>query len=279
MADIPRSEDHHGRARMRARPAEASDFPIRAIGVEDLRLALRRGVEDFLATPTQLLFLGLLYPLLGFVFARAAYGADLLPLIYPLVAGVGLMGPVVAAGVYELSRRRERGEPVTRANAFDVVRNPNIRSILSLGALLLAIFVAWLWTAEAVYLATLGQRPEVADGLGILEFFALLFGTAEGWTMIVVGNLLGLVFSAAVLTLTVVSFPLLVDRKIGSATAMGVSVRAVAANPGTMALWGVTVMALLVLGSIPLFIGLAVVVPVLGHATWHLYRAVVADGD
>lgn len=277
MADIPGNHDRRGGATpIAARPLEAGDVHIRRIGPADLRRALRQGVDDFVATPTQLLFLGLLYPLLGFVIARAAVGADLLPLVYPLVAGIGLMGPVVAAGVYELSRRREQGLPVTRANAFDVLRNPSIRSILSLGALLLALFVAWLWTAEAVYLATLGTRPEVADGLAPGEFPGLLFGTAEGWTMIVVGNLLGLLFSAAVLTLTVVSFPMLVDRRIGSATAMGVSVRAVAANPVPMALWGMTVMALLVLGSLPLFIGLAVVVPVLGHATWHLYRAVVA---
>lgn len=252
--------------------ALAAEPVVRRIGIADLRDALRRGVDDFLATPTQLVFLGLIYVVVGVLAARAAWGGDLLTLIFPLMAGLSLMGPIAALGVYEISRRREAGQPTSAMDAFAALRSPAIGSILALGLVLAVIFAAWVWSADLIYNATLGRdRP---DSMG--SFARDLLDTREGWTLIMVGNLVGAGFAALVLVLTVVSFPLLLDRNVGVGVAVRTSVRAFQANPGTMLLWGLMVAALLLLGSIPLFVGLAVVMPVLGHATWHLYRKVVA---
>jgi uncharacterized membrane protein len=247
---------------------------VRRIDAHDLRDALARGYADFMATPTQLVFLGVIYPLVGLVAARAAAGGDLLPLFYPMVAGLSLMGPVAALGIYELSRRRENGLPVSWLNAFDVVRSPAIGSIVALGLVLCAIFVAWLFTAQLVYRATMGGLP-APDSIG--GFASQILGTREGWNLILLGNAVGFLFAALVLTLTVISFPMLLDRNVGIATAVRTSVRAVLANPVPMALWGLIVAALLLLGCLPVFVGLAVVMPLLGHATWHLYRKVVPE--
>jgi uncharacterized membrane protein len=252
--------------------ATAAEPVIRRIGVHDLREALRLGVDDFLATPTQLVFLGLIYVVVGLLAARAAWGGDLLTLVFPLIAGLSLMGPVVALGVYEISRRREAGQPTSAMHAFAALRSPAIGSILALGLVLAVLFGLWVWSADVIYDATLGRdRP---DSMG--SFARDLLDTREGWTLILVGNLVGAGFAAIVLVLTVVSFPLLLDRDVGLGVAIRTSIRAFQRNPGTMLLWGLLVASLLLLGSLPLFVGLAVVMPVLGHATWHLYRKVVA---
>ncbi|MBY0332638.1 MAG: DUF2189 domain-containing protein [Acetobacteraceae bacterium] len=245
---------------------------IRRIGIAELREALRRGIDDFLAVPTQLVILGLIYPLVGLVAARAAWGGSILPLLYPMVAGLTLMGPVAALGLTELSRRREAGEQVSWVQAFGVLRSPAIGAIIGLGLLLTVIFLAWLAAAQAIYAATLG--PTGPESLGAL--LREVFDTAAGWRLLAIGNLVGFGFALLVLALTAVSFPLLLDRNTTLATALRTSVRACLVNPGTMALWGLLVAALLLLGCIPFFVGLAVVMPVLGHATWHLYRQLVA---
>jgi uncharacterized membrane protein len=247
------------------------DPVVRRIGVADLRDALARGYDDFMAMPTQLVFLGVIYPLIGLVAARAASGGDLLPLFFPLVAGLSLMGPVVAVGIYELSRRREQGLQVSWLNAFDVLRSPSIRSIAALGLLLCAIFVAWLFAAQAVYRMTMGPGAPASIG----DFFHRVLTTPEGWNLILLGNGVGFLFAVLVLTLTVVSVPLLLDRDVGVRVAVRTSIRAVLANPVTMALWGMIVAIVLFIGCLPIFIGLAVAMPLLGHTTWHVYRKVV----
>lgn len=244
---------------------------VRVIGFSDIRIALVQGYGDFTKMPTQLIFLGVIYPIVGFVAARAASGGALLPLLYPLIAGLSLMGPIAALGIYELSRRLEKGLPTTWVNAFDVVRSPGIGAIAALGVVMCAIFVAWLFAAQAVYRGTMGDELPAS-------FWALIrqvLTTDAGWSLILWGNAVGLCFAALILTLTVVSFPLLLDRDVGLRVAVRTSIRAVLRNPGPMAAWGVIVAILLALGCLTLFVGLAVVMPVLGHATWHLYRRVV----
>lgn len=244
---------------------------IRRIGTDAVWRALRQGWQDFMANPTQLVFLAIIYPIIGLVAAAAAAGRDLTPLVWPLLSGFALVGPVAALGVYELSRRREQGLPVSWVNAFDVRHSPSLPSILALGVLLLAIFVAWLFTAEAIYRGSFGRMVPASAS----EFLSLVTGTAAGRRLMVLGNFAGFLFAAAVLALTVISFPLLLDRPVGAGTAIRSSLRAVALNPVPMALWGLVVAVVLLVASIPLFVGLAVAVPVLGHATWHLYRAVM----
>ena len=243
---------------------------IRRIGLPDLWAALAQGYADFTAIPTQLVFLCLLYPVIGMVAARAATH-DLLPLLFPLLTGLSLMGPVLAVGLYELSRRREAGLSVSWLNAFDVLRSPAFFSIVLMGALMLIAFGLWVAAARAIWIGTVG--PAVPEGLG--AFAGLVLNTGGGHRLIVLGNLVGLVFAVVVMTISVVSIPMLLDRNCSPALAMQTSIRAVVRNPATMAAWGLIVAGLLVLGSIPVFIGLAVVMPVLGHATWHLYRRLV----
>jgi uncharacterized membrane protein len=249
---------------------------VRKIGVQDLWDALKRGVDDFLAIPTQLVFLCIIYPIVGLVAARAAYGSDLVPLLFPLIAGMALLGPVLAVGIYELSRRREAGLPASWTHAFDVLRSPSLFSIAVIAGLLLVVFFVWLGAARLIYTLTLGAVTAGSDTPASLGAFAQqMLDTTAGWHMIILGNLVGAAFSIVVLTTTAVSVPMLLDRHVSPAVAIQTSVRAVAANPAMMALWGLIVAGALLLGCVPLFIGLAVVMPILGHATWHLYRRVV----
>ncbi len=259
--------------------AARSDAPnvpaVRSITLADVRGALTAGLDDFWAMPTHVMFLVVIYPIIGLVIARVTMGEDLLPLAFPLMAGFALLGPFAALGIYELSRRREQGLDLSWRNAFDVARSPSLRAIAALGAVQVLIFIAWIAAADALYTGLFrGVQPH-----SVGDFVRLVLTTPSGWALIVLGNGIGFLFAVVALTLSVVSFPLLLDRPVGAMTALATSVRAVRANPGPMAVWGLIIAAALFIGSVPLFIGLAVVLPILGHATWHLYRKVVVAAD
>ena len=244
---------------------------VRKITAADLGEALGRGFSDEGAYRTDVFFLVLAYPVLCVGAAYVAFGLNLIPLIFPLASGLALIGPAAAVGLHEMSRRREMGLDVSWRNAFDVVHRPAIGGILILGVLLTALFFAWLSTAWVLYQNTMGPAlPETAE-----QFINDVLYTEQGHLLIAEGFGVGFLFALVAMTVSVVSFPLMVDRDIGLDAAVKTSVRAVLANPGPMAMWGVIVAGGLVLGSLPLFIGLVVVLPVLGHATWHLYRKLV----
>jgi uncharacterized membrane protein len=244
---------------------------VRRIGVTDLKDALSQGLADFYAMPTHAIFLCLIYPIIGLVAARAAFGYSVLPLIYPLATGFALVGPFAALGLYELSRRRELGLDASVSHSFEVLRSSSIGAIVALGLLLVVVFGVWMAVANAIYIATFGY----AGPASLTQFASDVLTTPHGWALIALGNGIGLIFAALVLSIGAVSFPLLVDRDVGAAVALMTSVQVVLKNPVTMAVWGLIVAALLFLGSLPFFLGLTVVVPVLGHATWHLYRKAV----
>lgn len=244
---------------------------VRKIDVEDLRDALRLGFADFGASRTDVVFLCLVYPVAGVFLSHLLFGYDFLPMLFPLASGFAILGPLAAVGLYEMSRKREQGHHASWADALGVVRSPAAGAIFVLGLYLLAIFVCWMLVAYGIYYMTLGPEPPVS----VAAFVGDVLTTPAGWAMIAIGIGVGFLFAAAALTLSVVSFPMLLDRDVGLYPAIGTSIRAVAANPVPMAIWGFIVAAGLVIGTIPLFIGLAVVMPVLGHATWHLYRKLV----
>jgi uncharacterized membrane protein len=249
-----------------------TDHPVvRRIAPADLFDSLRRGIDDFLAMPSHAVFLCVVYPVLGIFMIAMMLGSATLPLAFPVAAGFALIGPLAAIGLYELSRRREAGLETSAGHAFDVLHSPSLGAIVALGFLLMAIFVVWVAVADAIYIANFGYHGPIS----IRQFVTKVFTTPAGWNLIVVGTAVGFLFAAAVLTIGAISFPILLDRDIGAGAAMATSIRVVARNPVTMALWGLIVAALLVIGSIPFFLGLTVVMPVLGHATWHLYRRAV----
>ncbi|KAA2212039.1 DUF2189 domain-containing protein [Teichococcus oryzae] len=257
----------HGRGNALGRSAPV----IRRINVADLRDALARGAGDLGAKRADVIFLCLIYPLAGFVLARAASGYGMLPLVFPLISGFALIGPVTAVGLYEISRRREEGLEASWKDVFSVVHAPGFDALVGLSFVLLAIFVAWILAAYAIFLATLGPNPPTS----IASFANDVFTTPAGWTMIVAGIGVGFLFAVLVLTISVVSFPLLLERDVGLSGAVRTSVQAVLANPGPMAVWGMIVAGGLLLGALPGLVGLIIVLPLLGHATWHLYRKLV----
>ncbi|HET6467867.1 MAG TPA: DUF2189 domain-containing protein [Geminicoccaceae bacterium] len=264
-----REASHHLRSQD---AAEGAIHPeIRRIEVSDLGDVLAKGLSDFGAYRTDVIFLCIIYPLAGLVLARLIFGYDMLPLVFPLASGFALIGPVAAVGLYEMSRRREMGVDISWADAFGVVKAPTFGTIVVLGLILLAIFLVWLATAYMIYALTLGPEPPTS----ISGFARDVLTTGPGWAMIIIGFGVGFLFAVMVLTLSVVSFPLLLDHDVGLDVAIGTSVRAVLTNPVPMAAWGLIVAGGLVLGSLPALLGLILVMPVLGHATWHLYRKVV----
>jgi uncharacterized membrane protein len=240
---------------------------VRKIGRGDLRYALAKGMEDFLTMPSSLFFLALIYPAVGIWLITGSSPH----LIFPLISGFALVGPFAAVGLYEISRRRERRLDPSWKDAFAVMHSHSILSILALGFVLLAIFICWQFTAHYLYLAILGAaRPETFGG-----FLSEVLTTPRGWLFIGVTVATGLLYAALVLSISAVSFPLLLDRNVGVPVAVCTSVRAVLKNPATMALWGLTVAGILAAGFLLLLVGLAVAVPVLGHSSWHLYRRAV----
>jgi uncharacterized membrane protein len=255
-----------------AAPPASQPAAVRRITAADLDWALRAGWDDFRAKRGDLLLVPMIYPIAGFIAAALAFNAELFPLIFPLVAGLSILGPAVAAGFYELARRRESNADDSWWHFLDPLKRHSRMPIIVLTMMLAGLFLAWLAAAWAIYGATLGRiGPATPD-----VFLHNLFTTSEGWTMIVVGNLVGAVFALVTLALSVVSFPMVVDKDVDALAAVQTSIAAVTESPVVMVCWGVTVGLILVAGALPLFIGLAVALPVLGYATWHLYTRVVA---
>jgi len=270
----------------------ADDVPtvypnVRKIGPSDLKQALAEGLDDFLAKPSHLVFLGLIYPVVGIGLVVGVSPQ----LIVPLLSGFALIGPFAGIGLYEISRCRELGLDTSWKHAFSVVRSHAVFPILSLGLLLLVIFAGWLFTAQALYVSLLRSTPPQS----FTGFIGEVLGTPQGWKLIGFGTAIGFVFAVLALSVSVVSFPMLLDRPtdaveetldvgiehpvvaptIDVPIAIETSVKAVLMNPFTMALWGLIVAGSLAVGFLLMFAGLAVVVPVLAHSTWHLYRKVV----
>lgn len=241
---------------------------VASITMDDVKDALMKGIDDFKACRSDVVFLCIIYPVVGLVLARFAFQGNMLPLLFPAVSGFALLGPAAAVGLYEMSRRREQSLDVSWSNAFDVVRSPSFVPIFLLGLQLLLIFLIWMLAAQGIYMMTLGPEPPVSA----LSFLRDVFMTGAGWAMIIVGVGIGFIFAFSVLAISVVSFPLLLDRTVGLGSAVATSIRVLAENPLPIGAWGLIVAGGLVLGSLPAFLGLIFVLPILGHATWHLYR-------
>ena len=246
---------------------------VRHIEFADLKDAIFKGFADFNAMPTHFVYLAIIYPIVTFCIAGIYGDLFLLPFVFPLLAGYTLLGPLMAVGTYELSRRREFDRFTSRANAFLVFKSRSINAIVNLGLVLMLIYFAWLFAAQFIYQQNFGSEAPAS----YLGFVADLFTTPEGVAMIVVGCIVGFLFALVVLSFSVVSFPMLLDLDVGVIAAVKTSIKAVIVNPFIIAIWGVIVAASLLVGSLPFFAGLCVVLPVLGHTTWHLYRKIIVS--
>jgi uncharacterized membrane protein len=247
------------------------DVPVRSITADDLSASLRDGYKDFLEKRGDLVFIGLLYPIIGVIAAIAANGQSILPLLFPMLAGLSLLGPLVSTGFYELAKRREMGLESSWWHFFDVFNSPSREGIILVGIMLMVIFGAWLVSAGIIYALFFGTEPPATIGILLTEAFT----TSKGWGMMLVGNAVGALFAVIVLATSVVSLPMLIDKRVDAATAVRTSIKAFGANRAVLVRWGVRVGLLLVVGAIPVFLGLAFVLPMLGYATWHLYTRLV----
>lgn len=251
---------------------DTAPIVITGLRFGDLRLALKSGLDDFLALRTDVIFIVVIYPIIGLMLTGFATNRGMLPLILPMVSGFALLGPVAAVGLYEMSRRRELGLKTSWGDAFRVFESPSMFPILTLGIYLFAIFMVWLIFANSIFNLTIGPESPAS----VAAFVQDIFFTTAGWVMLIVGCAVGFVFACAVLAMSVVSFPLLVDRHVGVVKAVVTSIAITRRNPVVVATWGAIVVLGLGLGVATLFVGLIVVLPVLGHASWHLYRRAVA---
>ena len=247
---------------------------IRRIATSDLTWALAEGWKDFLEKRGDLIVIGLLYPIICLVAAVVTFNDPLLPLFFPLVAGLSILGPAAASGFYELARRREEGRDSSWWHFLDPLNGRSRLPLALLTAGLAVLMTGWLVAAYAVYDLTFGASAPLRLG----DVFGQLFTTEQGWTLILLGNLAGAPFAIATLVFALASFPMVVDQPVDAGLALRTSLAAARKNPREVFGWGVRVAGLLLLGLIPLAIGLAVVLPWLGYATWHLYTRMVVRG-
>lgn len=244
---------------------------VRAITIGDLKEALRKGVDDFTTMRTDVAVMCLLYPIIGTMLTYLAVHRNLIHLVFPMASGFALLGPAFAVGLYEMSRKRETEGRAGWSDAFGVLRAPAFWAIVVLGLALMALFVVWMVVAGGIYRLTMGSTTPVS----VTAFIHDVLATRQGWALIGLGIPVGAVFALVVLVVSFLSFPMLVDRAVGLPMAVVTSFRVARKSPATVLAWGLIVGVSLLAGSIPLFLGLAVVLPVLGHATWHLYRRAV----
>lgn len=250
---------------------------IRKITIADLFEVLAKGWEDFEAKPTLVPMIIVVYTAASLVAFAAYSDYDMLPLVFPIVSGGVLLGPFATIAMAEVSRRRAYGLDYAQMRGYDFIHSPAINDIALLGGMMVALFFFWLTVAMTIFGLTIGDpwNSLATPARNIGDFVDVLFGSAAGWALIIVGNGIGLAFAVAALLLSAISFPLLLDRNCGVGVAVSTSIHACIANPVPMAAWGLIVAGALVIGALPALAGLVVVMPVLGHATWHLYRKLV----
>lgn len=247
------------------------DPVVRRIGVHDVVEAFVAGLRDFQGAPLFGLFFGGLYALGGLAILMSLTRFGLPYLAYPLAAGFVLIGPFVAVGLYEVSRRREAGEPLGWGPVLGVVFAQSQRELGWMAFVTLFVMMMWLYQVRLLLALFLGFQSFSS----FMGFLTVITSTAEGLMFLAVGHVVGAVLATILFSLTVISFPLLLDREVDFITAMITSVRAVSTNPVPMLGFAAAIAALCLVAMLPAFLGLVVLLPVLGHATWHLYRRVV----
>lgn len=243
------------------------DFPM-------LGAALAAGWQDFLKAPAFGLFFGGFYALGGIVMVLLTFWLGQIYMVIPLVIGFILIGPFVAVGLYEVSRALSEGRPLTWSGVLGVMLRQRSREFGWMS--FVTLFVFWIWIYQIRLWMALFFGLQTATTWQ--AFFNMVLTTPNGWTFLAVGSAVGLALTLGLFSITVISFPLLLDRDVDFITAMLTSLETVASNPIPMLAWGIFIAVIAILAMVPAFLGLLIVLPVLGHATWHLYRAVLPAG-
>jgi uncharacterized membrane protein len=251
------------------------DPVVREIAFSDIADAVAAGLRDLQAAPAYGLVFGVLYFLGGVMLVASVMALDAPWLAYPLTAGFALIGPLVAIGLYEVSRLRERRQPLSWGAILSAMRSQARQEIGWMSFVVLFVMMMWLYQVRLLLALFLGFEPIST----LRDFLTVVLTTPQGWMFLAVGHVIGAALSLILFSLTVVSFPILLDRQVDFITAMITSLRSVAKNPAPMIAWAATIVVLLICATLPFFAGLIVVLPVLGHATWHLYRKLVAPEE
>lgn len=238
---------------------------IRDLEMGDLRAALAAGWADFRAFPAFGLFFAAIYVAAGLLLYQVLVTRGAAAWLVPAAAGFPLLGPFVAVGLYEVSRCREAGLPVRWGAVLGALRGHGDEQLLSMGVIVFVGFGFWLMIAHAIFAVFMAESGAGAETLAV-------FFTGPGLMMLMVGSVVGGLLALAFYAVTVLSLPMLLDRPVDFPSAIIASVGAVRANPAVFVVWAVVIAVSLFAALVPLFLGLFVVLPVLGHATWHLYR-------
>lgn len=247
---------------------------INTIGFSDVGAAVVAGFRDFTSAPVYGLFFGGFYALAGWLILTVVLVLDLQFLAYPIAAGFALIAPFIASGIYEVSRRQEAGMALSWGAVFGAIKGSGARDLGWMAVVTTFMMVIWIEMATVIYLLFFGLRP-----LDWPELVVAVTGTGNGLLFLLIGNVAGAILGMTVFSLSAVSFPLLLDRDIDFVTAMITSVRSVLANPAPMVLWAAGIAVGLAMSLLSVFVGLFVILPVLGHATWHMYRRLIPSGE
>ena len=250
-----------------ALPPSAIPEPQR-ITTDDIREILVAGLADFRRAPLFGLAFSLVYVLGGMVLYAVFLASGQSWWFIPVAVGFPLLAPFAATGLYEVSRRMEQGTPLTWRGVAGCVFAQKDRQVPSMAMVIMLAFMFWVFVAHTIFALFFGLQPITSSTSDMLL-------TGPGLMMLLVGGTIGGGMAAVMFALTVISLPLLLDREVDFITAMITSFAAVQKNLGVMALWAALIAVLLLLAMLPLFLGLFVVLPILGHATWHLYRRVL----
>ncbi|SPJ29127.1 DUF2189 domain-containing protein [Falsiruegeria mediterranea] len=258
-------------------PTPPGDLPrqampqVNTLSAEDITAALKAGFADFLARPVMSGFFGLLYAVFGILIVWSLFRLGQLWVIIPAIAGFPLVAPFAAAGLYEMSRRRQANISFGWADILGVVANQRKREMGWMA--FVTLFVFWVWIYQIrLWLAVILRDASFSDFGGFLN---VVFFTPEGWLFLLIGTGVGAILSAVLFSVTVIAMPMLLDRETDFVTAMITSVRTVKENPVVMLTWAAIITGAMILSLVPAFLGLIVTLPVLGHTTWHLYRRAI----
>lgn len=254
-------------------PHQRATLTINRVTAEDIRASLKAGFADFLARPVMSGFFGLFYALFGILFIWALVWLGKIWMVIPAAVGFPLVAPFAAAGLYEMSRRMQRGERFGWSDILTVMANQRNRELGWMA--FTTLFIFWVWVYQIrLWLAIILQDASFSDVDG---FLSIVFFTPEGWTFLAIGTVVGAGLSAVLFSVTVIAMPMLLDRELDFVTAMLTSIRVVVENKGVMLTWAAIIAVTILLSLVPAFLGLIFTLPILGHATWHLYQRAVSS--